>query len=184
MENYISLSDDEIIHRINENKEYELLQILIERHYPTILYHVSRFTYKEPVEDVIQEAKTAICSAVRDYDNSKASFKTFVSVCIERTIMSLSSAKLRKRDVPTDLLTSIEDTVIVDENSPEKIFFEKESYKTFKDNIKLELSALEYDVLQLFLLDKSYAEIASALNISEKSVDNSLARIRRKLKSN
>ena len=72
---------------------------------------------------------------------------------------------------------------IPDCNSPEKIFFDRESYKSLENSIKLELSGLEYSVLQLFLSGKKYIEIARELNISEKSVNNALIRIRKKLKS-
>ncbi|MEG0179323.1 MAG: sigma factor-like helix-turn-helix DNA-binding protein [Oscillospiraceae bacterium] len=38
-------------------------------------------------------------------------------------------------------------------------------------------------MLELRIEDKSYADIARSLDISEKSVDNALARIRKKLRS-
>ena len=46
------------------------------------------------------------------------------------------------------------------------------------------LSKLEAEVLGLFLEGLSYREIASKLNSSEKSVDNAVQRICRKLASN
>ena len=46
----------------------------------------------------------------------------------------------------------------------------------------LELSDMEYNVLELFLSGKGYSDIAKALGITEKSVDNALARIRKKIK--
>ena len=70
----------------------------------------------------------------------------------------------------------------MDNNSPEKIFFDNEDFKSLKDTIKVELSSLEYEVLQLFLSGENYSAIAEKLGISEKSVDNSLTRVRKKLK--
>ena len=49
------------------------------------------------------------------------------------------------------------------------------------ENIRLELSSMEYAVLQLFLEGKSYNEISKQMQITEKSVDNALARIRKKI---
>ena len=46
------------------------------------------------------------------------------------------------------------------------------------------LSKLEAEVLGLYLKGLSYREIASRLGSSEKSVDNAVQRIRRKLASN
>lgn len=65
---------------------------------------------------------------------------------------------------------------------PKKIIIEKEDYDFFKETIKLELSKMEYDILQLFLTGASYSDIANNLSITEKSVDNALSRIRKKLK--
>ena len=67
-------------------------------------------------------------------------------------------------------------------NSEFEILIEKEDYKALTNNIKLELSAMEYNVLELFLSGKGYSDIAKYLGITEKSVDNALARIRKKIK--
>ena len=55
-------------------------------------------------------------------------------------------------------------------------------YKALTHSIKLELSGMELAVLQLFLSGKKYIDIADELGVSEKSVNNALMRIRRKLK--
>ena len=88
----------------------------------------------------------------------------------------------RKKNIPEELLEPIEDVSIPDCNSPEKIFFDKEAYKALTHSIKLELSGMELAVLQLFLSGKKYIDIADELGVSEKSVNNALMRIRRKLK--
>ena len=84
--------------------------------------------------------------------------------------------------IPQELITSIEDVEITDSNSPESILIEKENYKALTETIKLELSDMEFNVLELFLEGKSYSDIAKSLSITEKAVDNALARIRKKLK--
>ena len=43
------------------------------------------------------------------------------------------------------------------------------------------LSKLEYPVLYLFLNGQSYEQIAEALSVTEKAVDNALQRIRKKI---
>ena len=89
-----------------------------------------------------------------------------------------------KKAIPDELLFSIDEADIPIAATPESILIEKEDYKTLTDNIRLELSKLEYNVLQSFLEGKSYTEIAAGLNITEKAVDNALARIRKKIKNN
>ena len=84
--------------------------------------------------------------------------------------------------VPEELITSIEEFDLADSNTPEKIFFDKEDFKALTDNIKLELSPMEYKVLELYLAGYRYAVIADKLGLNEKSVNNALCRIRKKLK--
>lgn len=181
VENYENLSDDEIVASIKKGN-YEMLQVIIDRYYPTISFYVKKYCPSDYIEDAFQEATLALYSAVKNYEPQKASFSTFATLCIKRSLIGVLKLRQRKKDIPEELLTSIEELDLVDSNSPEKIFFDREDYKNLTDTIKLELSSLEYDVLQLYLSGEKYSDIAVKLNISEKSVDNSLARIRKKLK--
>ena len=182
VENYEKLTDEAIVEKI-KNGNYELLQVIIERYYPTISFYVKKYCPSDYIEDAIQEATIAIYSAVKDYESGKSAFSTFATLCIKRSLFGVLKAHQRKKDIPEELITSIEELVLVDSNSPEKIFFDREDYKSLADTIRLELSSLEYDVLQFYLSGEKYSSIALKLGISEKAVDNSLARIRKKLKN-
>lgn len=181
VENYENYSDDEIVEKI-KNGNYEMLQVIIDRYYPTISFFVKKYCPSDYIEDAFQEATLALYSAVKDFEPQKSSFSTFATLCIKRSLIGVLKVRQRKKDIPDELLTSIEELELVDSNSPEKIFFDREDYKSLTDTIKLELSSLEYSVLQLYLSGEKYSAIAIKLNISEKAVDNSLARIRKKLK--
>lgn len=181
VENYEKLNDDEIVVSIREGN-YEMLQVIIDRYYPTMYAYIKKYCPSDYAEDALQEATLALYSAVKEFDSKKASFSTFATLCIKRALISVLKNRQRKKDIPQELLLSIEDTDLIDSNSPEKIFFDREDYKSLADTIKLELSSLEYEVLQLYLSGERYSDIAVKLNIPEKSVDNSLARIRKKLK--
>ena len=181
VENYENLDDDSIVSRIN-NGELEAMGIIIERYYPVILIHINKLCPPELAEDAIQEATFALYSAIKAYDGQKASFSTFASLCIKRSILSFIKFQNRKKTIPSELLSSIDDVEIADSNSPEKIFFDKDDYKTLADSIKLELSPLEYKVLQLYILGYRYSVIADKLQLTEKSVSNAMLRIRKKLK--
>ena len=183
VENYKNLSDNELIALINGG-DYELLGVLIERYYPVILYYVRKYCPENTREDAVQEANLALYSALKSYSPEKASFSTFATLCIKRSVLNSVQGNLRKKNIPQELVSSIEEQELIDSNSPEKIFFEREDYKALARNIKLELSGMEYSVLQLYLAGEKYADIAKLLNISEKSVSNALLRIRKKLKEN
>ena len=182
VENYEKMSDEEIIAQIN-NGDFELLQIIISRYLPIIHYYVNLYCSDMEREDAVQEATYAVYSAVKNFDLEKSSFSTFASLCIKRSVLSTHKQSTRRKIIPDELLSPIDEAEITDSNSPEKIFFEKESYKNLTNSIKLELSGLEYSVLQLFLEGNKYIDIAKRLSISEKSVNNALLRIRKKLKN-
>ncbi len=181
VENYKKMSDDEIVALIN-NGNYELFKIILERYYTAVRYYVRKYCPESYGEDAVQEAIFALYKAVKHFDGSRATFSTFANICIKRSVLSALKTQQRKKNIPDELVYSLDSLDIVDSNSPEKIFFEKEDYKSLADTIKLELSTLEYEVLQQFLNGESYSAIANRLSITEKAVDNSLSRIRKKLK--
>ncbi len=182
VENHKIMSDSDIISRINSG-DYELLQVIIERYYPVILSCVRKYCPEAQREDAVQEATLALYSAVKSFDEEKSSFSTFATLCIKRATLSVLKSAKRRKNIPDELLSPIDECEnIADGNSPEKIFFDREDYKNLTESIRLELSALEYEVLQLYLAGNKYSAIAEKLNISEKSAGNALTRIRKKLK--
>ncbi len=181
VENYENVSDETIVSLVN-NGDFEPVGILIKRYYSTILMYIEQLCPPEIKEDAIQEATVALYSAIKAFDNEKSSFSTFAGICIKRSVMSFVKSQSRKKAIPSQLVSSLEDIEIADSNSPEKIFFEKDDFKTLTDNIKLELSPLEYKVLQLYIMGYRYSVIADELELTVKSVNNAMLRIRKKLK--
>ena len=53
--------------------------------------------------------------------------------------------------------------------------------KTIEQKLKDLLSKYEIDVLMCYISGKSYSEISKELNKTEKSIDNALQRIKKKL---
>ncbi len=176
-----NLSDNEIVEQINSGN-LELLRVIIDRYLPIVYYYVNKYCPAEYREDAVQEATFALYSAVQNYNQNKSSFSTFATLCIKRSVIGVLKSQQQSKNIPADLLSSIDGLDIADCNSPEKIFFEREDLKALTDNIKLELSPLEYKVLQLYLGGYRYSVIADRLSITEKSVNNALSRIRKKLK--
>jgi RNA polymerase sporulation-specific sigma factor len=66
---------------------------------------------------------------------------------------------------------------------PAEIFISLESFEQLSEAIHSALSALEQDVLRLYVGGRSYQEIADALGRHVKVIDNALHRIKRKLKA-
>lgn len=177
------LSDNQLVELIRSGN-YEYLQQLINRYMPYVISVSSRYSVSGlDTDDFIQEGMLAIFSAVKTYDSSKASFKTFVFLCINRAISSaLARATGNSKHIPDNLITTLDGIDFPDMSDPESILIEKENYTNLKRSLKQDLSDFEYRVLNEFLSGKSYADIADLLQVTVKSVDNALKRIRTKIK--
>ena len=77
---------------------------------------------------------------------------------------------------------SLEEAVIPAGDDMESSIIEKNDTSDFFAKLREELSPLEANILTEYLCDKTYAEIALALGVSAKTIDNSLTRIKGKIK--
>ena len=66
----------------------------------------------------------------------------------------------------------------------EEAVIEKASYQQMYENVQKNLSAMEREVLELYLEGKDYTEIAEILGKTDKSIDNALQRIKSKIRKN
>ena len=66
-------------------------------------------------------------------------------------------------------------------SNPETLVIGNENKKAIEKSIALSLSSLERKVLNLYLKGKSYVEIAKIIGRDEKSIDNALQRIKKKV---
>ena len=65
---------------------------------------------------------------------------------------------------------------------PETAYISKESRRNLEENIQEVLSPLEREVLDLYLADLNYVQIAEKLGRDPKSMDNALQRIKAKVR--
>lgn len=136
-------------------------------------------------DDVVQEGLIGLFGAIRGYEPDKgAEFTTYAYSCINNSIVSALRAAGRKKHSMLNSALPIEaaDGVSGGE-TPEQTTISNESLRDLREKIQTLLSPLERKVLTLRLSGKSYVEIADRLSRTQKSVDNAVQRIRRKLKS-
>lgn len=140
-------------------------------------------------EDASQELMVALLRAVYSYSEEKnASFKTYVGVCMDHALVNFLEAHQTQKASVLRHALSLDDLaenalLSNDSDDPEKQILLQEQIHTMELLISQKLSRFEKDVLFFYLADHSYEEISHRLNCTEKSVDNALQRIRRKLKS-
>jgi len=142
-------------------------------------------------EDLLQEGMIGLLSAIRNYKPEEgSSFKTFAGVCVKRRVIDAAKAASRQKHAPLNEGVSFED--LKDDpdcsthtapfsRSPEDQLLAQETEQDFLSTYSKYLSGFEALILSHYLNGCSYQEIAAISNSSEKSVDNAVQRIRKKL---
>ena len=147
-------------------------------------------------EDLLQVGMIGLWQAIVDYKPAKAtSFPAFAKVCIHRHIITAIKAATRQKQIPLNNSLSLEvpsdddfcdwnmsDILQTDDTmDPEELVLAREDSKSRQEMLLQLLSEFEWSVLNGYRLGKSYREIADELRCKTKSVDNALARIKRKV---
>ncbi len=141
-------------------------------------------------EDLLQEGMIGLYNGIHCYKDDKGiEFSQFARYCIKRNVITAVRAANRQKHIPLNTYISIwnengseSEEALPLIPDPEKLVIEEESMEQMQDHLQKCLSKLEYKVLTMFLEGKSYSDIAEALEKNEKSVDNALQRIRKKIK--
>lgn len=124
-------------------------------------------------EDLEQEGRIGLFRACETYDRSKGvPFDAYAKACIRNRILT-AYRRLKKDDVTEKL----NEEILTGEDPGHA-----EAVKAFFDELRRSLTELECRVLDEYLADRKYSEIAQTLQISVKQVDNALSRIKRKIR--
>ena len=147
-------------------------------------------------EDLLQVGMIGLWQAIVDYRADKAiSFPAFARICIQRHIITAIKTATRQKQIPLNTSLSLESSpddsnsewslseILTSEETvdPEELVLKREDSKIIHDMLQHMLSDFEWRVLTGYKVGKSYREIASELQCKTKSVDNALARIKRKV---
>lgn len=148
-------------------------------------------------EDIVQEGMIGLYKAIKSFDDEKgSSFKTYAELCINRQIVSAIVAANRKKYAPLNTAVSLDRPVGDDENSlslgetlvasnsfdPENSVLAEEMVELIMSPDAKILSKSEREVLALLIDGNNYQEIAKLLGKSPKQIDNTIQRIRTKLR--
>jgi RNA polymerase sporulation-specific sigma factor len=147
-------------------------------------------------DDIVQEGMIGIFKAIKNYDVEKgASFKTFADLCINRQIITAIKSASRHKHSPLNHSLSLDKPVAEGEyaqtlgetlaagiqTDPEAVYLMGEMAGLLLSGEDRFLSAFERLVLQEMMSGKNYRDIAKEQGKSDKSVDNAIQRIRRKV---
>jgi len=175
------LTNEQLVEQFQSGEE-SAFSLIVERFLPMLRHEVSSILCNHADhDDLAQEALLGLLSAVKRFSPDRgAQFATYARVCIRNRLLnagkSFSSPELPHED--DWLFERLDGDGALDPN--DWLQNKEESVALFK-RLKERLSELEYRVLMYHLAAYSYEEIGTELDISAKSVDNALQRVRRKL---
>jgi len=190
--------DNELINIVNEKNE-DASNLLYEK-YSYIVdiivnkYKKGAYYFSIDINELRQEAMVGFSDALVSYNqDSDASLKTFITLCVERRVRNFIrntdtlKDKMLREAYSLDTPISSEGTTLVEAlpskvSSPEDKMVEEESIKELKNKVDELLSPYEKDVFELMVNDFTEENIAEILNLSKKQVYNTVSRIRMKLK--
>ncbi len=139
---------------------------------------------KEDVEDLSQEELIAFYRAIINFDKEQTDveFGLYAKICITNSMISYKRAAAKKSN--ESLIGDEEMNSITDPEGEVSKFFEmRESERELGQQIEKTLSDYENEVWSYYVNGCSTKEIAIKLNSNEKSIDNAIFRIRKKLKT-
>ena len=192
-------NDYELVELAQEHNE-DAINILHDKYKPLITKkskEAYRFLVNKGVElsDVIQEATIGFEEAINDFNqNDGVLFYTFVNICIDRQIKTIlikfnrNKYKFLNEAISFDFFDedgenkSILDYISKEDDNPEFDLISDESFQELYDSIMLELSDIEKQVFELRVDGYNYQEISKMVSKDMKSIDNTLRRIKAKIK--
>ncbi len=141
-------------------------------------------------EDLIQEGMLGLLTAIRSFDPGRdAAFKTYAEICIRSRLYTAIRAAQGGKHAPLNQSISLEPPLFdgtradlySSVESPEDVIIGREELKERLDALKDQLSEFEAQILPPYLNGLSCREIAARVGRPQKSVDNAIQRIRRKM---
>ena len=182
---YLHDNNEEAIDLIYDKYKY-IIEVLLNK-YKRVFYALNI-----DIEDVKQEANLAFSYAIYNYDENKdASLNTFITLCVDRKIKSIiKKHETIKNKVFSESISydntnseiSLENIIGDNTYEPLKKLENIDTIKYIDDNVKKILSKVEIEVYNLMKDDINYKEIATILGKTPKQIDNTIQRIRMKLK--
>lgn len=191
------LTDGELISLIRNNND-QATELLLKKYKNMVAGKARRlFLQGGDQEDLIQEGMIGLYQAINNFDpEQNVPFKSYASSVVDSRLYDAVRTAARKKHQPLNQSLSLDysyDDLTEDEPisliemlsdrsalTPENLLLNKEMRISLENFLNNHLSKYEDQVAVLYLRGKTYKEIADELNVTTKSVDGALQRVRKK----
>jgi len=158
-----------------------------------------KFNWLDP-DDLAQEADLGFLAAVRNWDPTKSKMYGFAELCVERRLSTLVRKYCRARQIPPSCVVPLfgaaagrdndggDDALLIDiiadltSPDPTAEALDEETKKELWRSDEESLSDIELRVLLGYCHGGTYGQLSAELGVSVKTIDNTLARCKRKLR--
>lgn len=197
--NYDELNDNELINMVRESSD-DAKDLLFEKYKYIIDIELKKYSSMAKqlgydYHDLMQDALLGFSDALNSYrDDRYTALSSFITLCVDRKLqVSIKKAGRKKNKLLNDSL-SLEYVykqyasplmdIISDnnENDPLESILKEETFKELLEDIQNHLSKSEYEVYSLMINGLKYDEIATLLDKNLKQVDNTIQRVKTKIK--
>jgi len=197
---------------INNTNDYELIMLYREddENAKNILFYKYKFiidilikkynkyltSLNIDYQEIYSECLVGFSDGLNSFrENKDATLPTFITLCIERRLGNIirkynrDKYKGLKDTYSLDYMYKDSDMRLMDiisdeyEHDPLKNITEEEGYIELVNGIKEKLTDKEFEVFVLMIRGLSYVEISKILNNTSKQIDNTIQRIKSKIKN-
>ncbi len=192
-------NDIELTQMVCENNE-DAKDVLFEKYNYIIniimaKYKKTIYALNMDINEVRQEAMLGFTDAIIKYTNNKdTTLLTFISLVVERKVQNaVRKAETQKNKIHNEAYSleydyesfnrPLEEIIGDTTKDPLKKLESEENCQELISKIETMLSPFEKEVYKLIISGFSYQDIASILNKEPKQIDNTIQRIRNKIKS-
>ena len=194
---FAALQDEELV-RLSKDDSRAMDYLLNKYKGVVLACSKSLFILGGDNQDLVQEGMIGLFKAIRDFDEHKnIKFSTFAQICVKRNIYTAITNSNSPKNEPLNKGLSIshtdsaedeyrnlstEDLGLSEIYNPEDNLINKEKYDEIIAFMGKELSKLEYQVMDLYIIGLTTSEIAKVLGMNEKTTDNAFQRAKNKIR--
>ena len=178
---YSQMSDRELLE--NNAADSGKIAELISRYMKAVFAAAAKYSSAADHEELVSDGMQGLMAAIGSYDGSKGEFSTYLSVCLDNRLRNTAKRSLRRKNRLSGNDPEELDLIADTRPTPEEVVIDRESSEAVLENMRTNLTTLEFRCMDGLMMGLSYEEIAKLLDIDRKAVDNAVTRARAKLRS-